>query len=103
MYTTVLHDPRLVESTKVEPQIQRTNRKVLLRFSTAQRTGAPTPVLSKGQLHTAKHYTDGKISTTKYRDISNQQIKMFRKYKVLRGYKGLDHLKKYLKRECLIY
>jgi len=25
-----------------------------------------------------------KISTTKYRDICNQQIKMFRKYKVLR-------------------
>lgn len=60
MYTTVLHDPKLAESTGVEPQIQRTNQKVLLQFSNAQRTGAPTPVLSKDQLYTARHYTDGK-------------------------------------------
>ena len=39
---------RLVESADVESRIQRSNRKVILRFSTAQRSA---PALFKGQLY----------------------------------------------------
>ena len=43
--TKVLHDPQLVESTNVEPQIQRANYNVMdgFFFFTSQRVSTPTP------------------------------------------------------------
>lgn len=41
--TVVLHDPLLVESMGVGPQVRRAAIKVICRFSTLQRVGTPNP------------------------------------------------------------
>lgn len=75
MHYKVLHSTRLAESTAIELQRQ-------FNYQLHTGVGAPTLALFKGQLDMAS-----KISTMKYRSVSNQQreIKItFRKHEVFK-------------------
>ena len=63
--TTALHDPWLVESVDVghwmrEELYTEGRLKIIRRFSTAWRVGAPAPALSRGQLYLKCHFACSK-------------------------------------------
>lgn len=51
MYTTVVHNQKLVDSMDVEQLVGRADCKAICKFSTAQKVGALMSLLFKGQLY----------------------------------------------------
>lgn len=103
--TTAPHDPRLAESTDIEPQTQRTSYELNSDFQ--RHTGLVPQILCCSRVNCiwqGRNQTDVKLPTMKYREVCNQKREvMFRKHSLWRtGFQGLDYFRQNnQKRECL--